>query len=237
MNTLLIVLIIFIILLSILNEKEFFINSDSVNIYAINLKQSKKRKSVLDNEFKKINKTYNRYPAINGKYIDETILKEIRKTSKLTKGEIGLMLSTCHLWKDMLEADDNDYLLIVEDDIKFTDNFNKKFKKCCEELPDDWDILLIGFRFHNKKQNVSISENLEKTNSTFFGTHGYLINKKFVKKVINYCELKNINNATDTLYSMFVNNKNINIYNSKTELITAYSHNTHGDTSFTQLIK
>ena len=172
--------LIFIILIVIAFYKLFYtklenyINIKNIDVNYINLRKSKNRKLNLINQEKTFkNIKLNRYPAIHGDKIDSNVLNIIKtnlqKNNKriLKTGEIGCYISHCNLWNDLFES--KDIMLIVEDDVTFVDNFEDKLTNCINELPNDWELLLIGFRFHNPEKNLDFSENLQETKSTFFG--------------------------------------------------------------------
>ena len=90
------------------------------------------------------------------------------------------------------------------------------------ELPEKWDILLIGFRFQQPSKNIDYKKNLQRTKRSFFGTHAYLVNKSLLSKINDICDLNKINKAIDVMYSNLLDK--LIIFNTKKELITAYSH-------------
>lgn len=76
-----------------------------------------------------------------------------------------------------------DEILVTEDDIIFNKNFKENFKKCYENLPQDWDIMLGG---------VSVSGNCEKVNKYlvkmgfFTGLHFIIYRKTSYEKVLDW---------------------------------------------------
>ena len=194
----------------------------SFPIYWINLDRSKDRKLLIENQFKKYGITnHTRIPAVDGSNIEKLIINKIRNENKWNAklGEIGCYLSHCEALKKINE---NDKILILEDDIVISDNFIENFNNSVKELPEKWDILLIGFRFHQPSQNIDYSKNLQKTKSRYFGAHAYLINKSFLSRINNICDLNKIKKPIDLLFSDLVDK--LLIFNTKKELISANSH-------------
>jgi GR25 family glycosyltransferase involved in LPS biosynthesis len=134
-----------------------------------------------------------RFSAIVGKelepsdWLSETALTEFKQVEKykyrtkhyqLTKGGIGCYLSHLTLFKQLLDDNSCDMYLMLEDDIKIDRRALKRIGEALNEIPDDWDMLLIGYaRVFN--YNV-ISPKIAKIKS-FWGTCGYIINKKGVR--------------------------------------------------------
>lgn len=54
-------------------------------------------------------------------------------------GEIGIWASNWTAWHNFLNSD-KDYLILMEDDIIYTDKFIELLDKYTDQLPDGWDI-------------------------------------------------------------------------------------------------
>lgn len=162
----------------------------------INLDRRMDRKNNLINELDRIN--YNgrieRLSAIDAKKLNfdlmptnlftkESIKMATDKTeglySYMTKGGIGCALSHKMVYEKILAGDD-EYVLILEDDIWFDDNFNIKLEQTLKKIGNNYDILWLGY--HSKSTKTEYVE-LD-VPETLYGLFGYIINKKAAKKLI-----------------------------------------------------
>ena len=119
-----------------------------------------------------------RHPAVDGLKV------RIPSSWAYTAGAYGCLQS--HL--DVLrEARKKRWpnILIFEDDCVFDDEFNQKFANYLEQVPNDWDTLLLGGGHHEKPEKIS--ENLVKARGTYF-THAYALDQGTYDALIELCE-------------------------------------------------
>ena len=64
----------------------------------------------------------------------------------LTNGEISLIIKSINIWKDIID-ENNEFCLIVEDDVHFVDNFTEKYLNSLNKVPEDWDILYVNLEY------------------------------------------------------------------------------------------
>lgn len=161
-------------------------------IYYINLDRRPDRDENVKKEISKINFSgpVERIPAVDGRELDIPNLSEnlITKDGKsdalnknaglyyvMTPGAIGCALSHHNLANKIIEemADDN-YVLILEDDVVLEDDFMNKINNYLKEMPK-FDILLIGYHM---KQNKMVGGSFYDKPSKSWGTFGFVTNKK-----------------------------------------------------------
>jgi GR25 family glycosyltransferase involved in LPS biosynthesis len=149
----------------------------------INYEGNVERISAVD--AKKLN--YDSIPKslITEKGVNDALNKNQRLGVPLTKGAIGCALSHKIVFEKILYGDD-EYVLIIEDDIKFDNNFNEKLKNIFSKVPD-FDVLYLGYSL---KKNISTNEVISNLfnyvpDGTVHGTFGYIINKKAASKMID----------------------------------------------------
>ena len=94
----------------------------------------------------------------------------------MTSGGAGLILSTLELWKQV-----NSPTLVIEDDIVFEKGFDNKLKDILNELPEDWDILYLGY-YHDPRI-IQVSPNIWSAERVY-GMYGYIINNKYINKIL-----------------------------------------------------
>lgn len=234
-HIILLVILVSILLLTCLKYHftECFENEQSqIYPYVINLDRNRERyEKFLEkyNQYMK-NTTIQRIAATDGsklsyELLEQTVapevfegIKNIDKTGKrqndiqLTKGMIGCYISHLFLYKTALEKKHN-IVLVFEDDA-FVDRDLMKFLQELKEYPSDWDILLLGY--------VRIfKENLHSDSWTrvydFWGTQGYLINKKGMEKMLK--KSYPIKNQIDHMMGDFARQGLLNIYGYKNNLV------------------
>jgi GR25 family glycosyltransferase involved in LPS biosynthesis len=227
MNKLLIILLIILIIIliwKISSISKFNTNIPNKNIdkiYVINLKKNTDRWDSISRMAKKANVNITRFDAIYGKELEsnhQDILKYFVKDHKLYAGQIGCALSHIKIWEDAIK---NNYknIIIFEDDAIIPEDFWRKFNNAYNELPKDWDMLLLGGVLLG---GTIYSNNLLKPDkrSDNYGTSSMLINLKFIKNIINDLKLnKAIDNYLrdifyyDNYYHIFIVKKMINCIN------------------------
>ena len=212
-----------------MEEDKISDNIDSkMSCYLINLDRNKDR---LDH-FKKIyydsdlrDKKLNIISAVDGKrltldeirgyIVPELIdtLIHIDKTGKkpdskyLTRGMLGCYLSHINIYKQFLETK-GDYCMIFEDDAIFDDDLNKNIQHYMNNIPDDWDVILMGYVYILKSETVNshINKILE-----FWGTQGYIIRRNGIEKILKYKNIP-IDNQIDYNMSELAKENILRIY-------------------------
>lgn len=134
-----------------------------------------------------------RHSAIDGKQLSPEYVKRIvdkdalqpildnkrQKHHELSIGAVGCYLSHMNVWNE-IQNNPNECAVVFEDDTNPTIRIDK-INTILNELPPDWDILLLG-GLYNRKNGVS--SNLCKVNM-FLCAHAYIINKKGIAKLLN----------------------------------------------------
>lgn len=154
------------------------------NTYVINLKKDIERYNNLSKLLKNVNIDFTRFDAIDGKNVLNEYDKHINLKFKhfIPKSVLGCMLSHAVLSEYIYKNDENDYALILEDDI--IPNFKDKriIDKEISKAPKDWDIILLfcqGLCDYNKNTNKLGDNNGG-------STAAYIINKKGLYKQSTY---------------------------------------------------
>ena len=109
----------------------------------ISLKESIKRRT----EFDKLNKKYIKYKyfdAINGNTLPNNIDNILNKNaSGYKKGAVGCAMSHLNLWNKCIE--NNKPMIIMEDDVFVSKDFNKHLQSIMDMLPEKWHILQLCY--------------------------------------------------------------------------------------------
>jgi GR25 family glycosyltransferase involved in LPS biosynthesis len=173
------------------------------NIKVINLKKREDRKKFMIEQFKRENITnYEIIEAIDGNSLNET--EEIRllferNNFNYRKGIIGCALSHINLWNKLITDKNNEYYVILEDDLDLLPNFKEKLIEHCDIFEEkQLEHLSLGVFDCNyfdqekiKSDKVTI---IEKDVYKFWNVaFAYIISKNAAKKMIshiNKCSIK-----------------------------------------------
>lgn len=78
-------------------------------------------------------------------------------------GELGIWASNWFAWKNFLKSK-HDYVILMEDDIVLSKDFNEKIIQYINELPDDWDVFTAyipdtgNIRYEKRKNELLIGK-------------------------------------------------------------------------------
>jgi len=169
------------------------------------------------------------------------IENEIDKSfvSAWTKGQLGAYTSIAKMTKEV--GDKYGQVLIFEDDfIALRENWQQVLAKAVAELPNDWDILLVGYLYYGKAYKLAYNRKLRwifniyntakkiagragavkpapKTYSehldksgTALGGHAYAISKKGARKLMQYLNPMQI--TGDILVKKLIEKGDLNAY-------------------------
>lgn len=166
-------------------------------IYYINLDHRTDRKNNVEVQLKKIN--YNgpveRVNAAYGKNLDLKLIpknlftkgavdattskKDLYNTQTMTKGGMGVSISQKWVFEKIL-CGEEDYALILEDDITLPEDFMKKLEALLKKV-GTFDMLWLGYHVKiNKKVFKDYDVPLK-----IWGLFGYIINKKAAQKLVD----------------------------------------------------
>jgi len=96
-------------------------------VIVINLDRRTDRMDKLAPQLEKLGIQYKRFSAVDGKKLDiDPIVAGLQSHLQVMKQIAGQRV------------------LILEDDAQFVEDFNEKFEKVMQTLPEDWDIFYLG---------------------------------------------------------------------------------------------
>ena len=182
-------ILIFLLLIIYINNKcEYFSERFIDKCYVINLDKRTDRLKHITKQCKNANIDFERFSACDGNNVSKYknyIDKYFDKNNKLTKGQLGCALSHILIW-EKIHKNNNKNTLILEDDAIIDVNFWKKIDILKNDLETNFNILLLsccsceGYDI-NKKYIIKGS----KSNKANWCTTSYIINKKFVKIILD----------------------------------------------------
>lgn len=117
--------------------------------YVISLEESVKRRNKFFSYAKRAKIEVNWFPGIRG---DQLHYKALQDENVLSDdfvlkmpGSLGCLMSHTAVW-DAIRDSGSEYGIVFEDDAILPRNFSKKLEKLShDDLPDDWDMLWLGW--------------------------------------------------------------------------------------------
>jgi len=131
-------------------------------VYCINLERRPDRWDKVNIEFNRVGfDDVIKFKAIDGKKLDTSKFKH---NPNLLLGELGVMETHINI---ITEAKENKYssVLILEDDVLFTDEING-LKDYMESVPDNWDMIYFGGNHIYGRPPIKVNDNIIKLNKT-----------------------------------------------------------------------
>lgn len=133
-------------------------------------------------------------------------------------GELGIWASNYTAWNNFYNSK-YDHLILMEDDIQLSGNFNKSIYKYIDELPDDWDVFTVyiprtgNVRYKSNYKDLMIGkENICKVYQSW-SCLCYIVSKSGAEKMIK--DVKNpVSRPID--HYLFYHSK-LNVYSIKME--------------------
>jgi len=199
---------------------------DTMKIYYINLDRSKERMNNVERICSEHDLVSERIVAIDGKKLnidDEIHQKSIqnikwwfKKNNMQNIGHFGCYLSHMKTYEKFLNSN-SEYCLILEDDVEFlTSNLKNDIIKNMNNLPKDWNILLLGYEIDSRNKSVKKGNKDTKLKNGllnikyFVGLHAYIINRETAKILLK--ELQVLDWILDWNISFLANKNKLNIY-------------------------
>lgn len=169
-------------------------------IFSINMDNRKDRWELAKNEFDKFGLDVERISAFDGSKLNLNFPPEIKE------GAVGCSLSHLYILKMAKQLGLNNYL-VLEDDVKFIDNFTEVFSHVMHQIPNDWDMMYLGGQHIHGRNIEKITENIYKCEYTLT-THSFAVRNTvydlFIDKLIDITKPCDVHFAEE--------HKNINAY-------------------------
>lgn len=104
----------------------------------------------------------------------------------------------------------SDPVLILEDDATPCKDFNDRLALFSRELPEDWDIFMLGFFTTHLSRYSVITDHITKAQKNICGTHCYFVNPLSKSKVL--AEFSDPRNEKNIDLLMFNLQSYLNVY-------------------------
>ena len=138
-------------------------------------------------------------------------------------GVLGCSMSHILMWNNIVKSEqlkEDDYILILEDDIQLCENFTYKLNKLLDTVHEDkkWDLLYLGYTDYVNTNDEILNDKVLKLSgeprTRGGGTFGYFIRKSGASKLLTIVNEFGIQQAIDWFliehYDKFVAYKTIN---------------------------
>ena len=154
--------------------------------------------------------SYNFVNAIDGQKLKKnSFLVEMFKGNNFynRRGVIGCALSHYYIWKELIKDNNNDFYVILEDDIELCNNFSQQLKKIQCDLKNK-DMVFLGYSMfeqkreqHREYNDSNIDLFIQKLNKELYigGFFMYSINKSGARKMIKYIEENGMKQEIDNI--------------------------------------
>ena len=104
-------------------------------------------------------------------------------TDAINSNKLGCTLSHLMLWKALHFYGQNDFWMIVEDDVRLRPNWRERVEYAIKTVPEDWDIIYAGSCCSNGRRGKEVGDGL------FEGmplcTHCYIVRSKALPHLID----------------------------------------------------
>jgi GR25 family glycosyltransferase involved in LPS biosynthesis len=206
----------------IIDSQDHFIKYKNMPKYIINLDKRVDRLRLTQKLLSLYGFNTTRFPAISGKQLSEIELTQLVHPKSMTSikngyrtsdadlsiGAVGCSLSHILLWQKLLNSNNNGFMIFEDDTLP---NFTlEHFKKYIDYIPDDWDIILLGYVSVFKKENIN--SYISKIYS-WWGTHAYIIHKNKINTLLN--EAFPLKTQIDHWLGVLAQEGKINVYGLK----------------------
>ena len=178
--------------------------SEVIPKFIISLDKNKERQDYLKKEVYPKLTNYLKCAAFDAELDDANEILKDNKISltdtfydKCSEGQLGCFLSHFQLWKYIIKSN-LDLAIILEDDVKIYNNFNKIIDTVYENLPVKFDY--VHLFIHPDKQNIQYLEGKDGDiipAEDNFGTVAYMVSLRGAKRLVKLTELLKIQAPVD----------------------------------------
>lgn len=164
--------------------KNVNINDYFDHIYCLNLDRKPEKWNNIKKKCNDLSIDITRFSAVDGNNIPNSTLK---KYDKINKYAVGCLLSHYNIIKD---AQKNNYerVLILEDDVLFCNDFNKKFNEFISKV-GNWKLLYLGGTQH-KWDGIKIEDGYYRAKNVD-GTFAYAVDQSIYDDLLQTDSISN----------------------------------------------
>lgn len=174
------------------------------NVYLINMDKDTDRLEKVKKECDKVDIKFERFPKVKVSDVSQNILDKY-----ISEG-----FSHLFVWQDAIKKNYKN-ILVLEDDVYFTDDFNEYLQNVMEELPDDYDILYLGNCELLCQKTKHCNLNYIYKPILPCALHGYIVSNKGLKKLVKL--ITKVDGYNDKLVANNIDK--LNIYATKKKIV------------------
>ncbi|XP_039286759.1 glycosyltransferase 25 family member isoform X2 [Nilaparvata lugens] len=176
-------------------------------VFMINLLRRPERRRRMNECFRILGVNATVVDAVDGQLLNDSTLQEMGvhlmegyvdpyHKRPMKRGEIGCFLSHYYIWKEILEDDSLDKVIVLEDDVRFEPFFRQKMDSILSELEKfeiPWDLVYLGRKRLQEAEESTFpgSQYLVYPNYSYW-TLGYMLSKSGAKKLMDANPLDNL---------------------------------------------
>lgn len=165
-----------------------------MNIIIISLERALERRIRIKNQLEKLGLDAIIMDAIDGNTLDEAQINKYiqnpgrwRDGDKFKPGEIGCLLS--HIKAIKLAKENNyDNVLILEDDVILSSDFNNHIKFLFRIIPPDWEHIFLGGHIYMQNPPV-LQPTVISSDFKISGAYSYFIRNSIYDKILDKLSL------------------------------------------------
>lgn len=208
---------------------KLMLNTYFDKVFYINLDRRTDRKEECEKELQSHNIIAERVSAVDANTLTDM---KLYPQKSFNRSCYGLVLTNIKIFEN---AKKNNYksIVIFEDDVVLSENFNTQLYNIYPQVPNNWDILYLGA--HHIKPPIKISNNVGKC-VWALTTHAIIFKQSSYDIILN--ELYKLDYPIDwTLYTLY---DKLNVYSIIPSIAfqrPSYSDIEHDFTDYTRLIK
>ena len=160
--------------------------------FCVSLRETPKRREEAIKYFKQVGLNVEMFDGIHGESFGlKTTIPNYDilpgREYFIPQGAVGCILSHLMLWNVLINQPEDEFF-IIEDDVLVCENFSEKFTKFKLELPEDWQMVYVGWIKYDEPPITHVSENVV-IPDPIFCTHAYLVKKSALKILIETNQL------------------------------------------------
>lgn len=106
------------------------------------------------------------------------------RTVDLSRGEMGVALSHYRLWQHIVKHQLSSVLILEDDALEFSSDFQSKCIDTMKHLPKDWDVVLFGFWLHKGDSGYQVNPDISRVKD-FCLLHCYGVSLKGARKMLH----------------------------------------------------
>lgn len=180
------------------------INDIADKVYLMNMDRRPDRMAGSEIDLRANGINFERYAAVDG--------SRLINPTAMNAGQYGNYLSHLGILEKCM-IDGTQIVAIFEDDVEFCEGFEEKFSILYPLIPDDWDMIYLGFnRIAGSSQNTEHYDIVKITGA--YAIHAFILRGRAIRIAYNFLSKNKV--QADVYYAEL--QKSLNVYGFKNQL-------------------